>query len=196
MVENLKQTKKKETISKMMVEVKASNAQALDLREQKKADEKRLEEGILEYQRQRREKEENMIAEAKRLAAEKEAEIQRLRELQERAADRQADIDALRAKRASEEAERNQRAREAREAAHRAEVVKELEESRVKQFRDKEDRLTEQAAASRKEFLAVIAKQKADEELERRLYEQKQSALRDHAQCVRDQVSKNSDVQK
>lgn len=58
-VENEKQAKKKETISKMMVEVKASNAQALDLREQKKADEKRLEEEILEYQRQRREKEEN-----------------------------------------------------------------------------------------------------------------------------------------
>jgi hypothetical protein len=46
--------------------------------------------------------------------------------------------------------------------------------------------LTEQAAASRKEFLAVISKQKADEELERRLYEQKQQALRNHAQCVRD----------
>lgn len=58
-VENEKQAKKKETISKMMVEVKASNAQALDLREQKKAEEKRLEEEILEYQRQRREKEEN-----------------------------------------------------------------------------------------------------------------------------------------
>ena len=37
---------------------------------------------------------------------EKEREIQRLRELQEKAADRQAEIDALRAKRAFEEGER------------------------------------------------------------------------------------------
>jgi len=48
-VENTKQTKKRETITKMMVEVKASNAQALDLREQKKAGERALEEEILEY---------------------------------------------------------------------------------------------------------------------------------------------------
>jgi len=59
----------------MMVEVKASNAQALDLKEQKKADERRLEEEILEYQRKRREAEEEKVAEARRVAQEKENEI-------------------------------------------------------------------------------------------------------------------------
>lgn len=139
----------------------------------------------MDYQRNKREKEEAVAAEARRVADEKEKEIQRLRELQERAADRQADIDALRAKRASEEAERNQRAREAKEAAHRAAVIKDLEESRLRQFRDREERFACQAAAERKEFLGVISKQKADEENERRLAEKKAAALRDHATCIR-----------
>lgn len=51
-----------------MNEVKASNAQALDLKEQKKADERRMEDEILEYQRKRRETEEGIVAEAKRVA--------------------------------------------------------------------------------------------------------------------------------
>lgn len=51
-------------------------------------------------------KEEQAAIEAKRIRDEKEREIQRLRELQEKAADRQGEIDALRAKRAYEEGER------------------------------------------------------------------------------------------
>jgi len=47
-----------------------------------------------------------MIAKQKRIKDEKEKEIQRLRELQERANDRQAELDALRAKRATEANER------------------------------------------------------------------------------------------
>lgn len=46
------------------------------------------------------------MAEEKRIRDEKEKEVQRLRDLQEKAQDRQAEIDALRAKRAFEEGER------------------------------------------------------------------------------------------
>jgi len=80
-VEEKKKADKKVAVVKMMNEVKASNAQALDLKEQKKADERRMEDEILEYQRKRRETEEGIVAEAKRVAQEKENEIQRLREL-------------------------------------------------------------------------------------------------------------------
>lgn len=67
-VEEKKKADKKIAVVKMMNEVKASNAQALDLKEQKKADERRMEDEILEYQRKRRETEEGIIAEAKRVA--------------------------------------------------------------------------------------------------------------------------------
>lgn len=69
---------------------------------------------------------------AKKLAEEKEREIQRLRELQERAADRQAEIDGLRAKRAAEDNERGARNKERAEKVHRQGVVKDLEHARIK----------------------------------------------------------------
>jgi hypothetical protein len=46
------------------------------------------------------------LAEQKRIKDEKEREIQRLREMQEKANDRQAELDALRAQRATEQNER------------------------------------------------------------------------------------------
>ena len=57
-------------------------------------------------------KEEEELAERKRIRDEKEKETQRLREKQERAQDKQAELDAIRAKRAFEEAERKAREKE------------------------------------------------------------------------------------
>jgi len=51
---------------------------------------------IVEYEAKKRAEVEAQLAEEKKLKEEKELEIKRLRDLQERAADRQAEIDALR----------------------------------------------------------------------------------------------------
>lgn len=51
---------------------------------------------IVAYEAEKRAMIEAQIAEEKKLKEEKELEIKRLRDLQERAADRQAEIDALR----------------------------------------------------------------------------------------------------
>jgi len=59
------------------------------------------------------------LAEKIRQKEEKELEVQRLREMQEKASDRQADIDAIRAKRSQEEADRALRERERRESEKR-----------------------------------------------------------------------------
>lgn len=69
---------------------------------------------------------------------EKEKEIQKLREMQEKAADRQADIDALRAKRAFEEGERNARKREVLENEKRVRLLAEMEVARATQFAERE----------------------------------------------------------
>lgn len=55
----------------------------------------------------------------RRIKDDKEREVQRLREMQEKANDRQSELDALRAKRAMELNERQARAKEAREAAQK-----------------------------------------------------------------------------
>jgi hypothetical protein len=66
----------------------------------------------------------------KRIKEEKEMEVARLRELQEKAADRQAEIDALRAKRAFEEGERAARDKERRDLEHKQKVLKDMEDAR------------------------------------------------------------------
>ena len=71
----------------------------------------------------------------------KEREIQKLRDLQEKAADRQADIDALRAKRAFEEGERNARKREVLENEKRVRLLAEMEVARATQFAERERNL-------------------------------------------------------
>lgn len=65
--------------------------------------------------------------------------------MQEKAQDRQAEIDALRAKRAFEESERIAREKERKELEHKQKVLRELEEARQQQFLDRERRLAEQA---------------------------------------------------
>jgi len=52
--------------------------------------------------------------------------------MQERAQDRQSEIDYLRAKRAFEESERQARLKEKKELEHKQQVVQELEEARQK----------------------------------------------------------------
>ena len=60
----------------------------------------------LKYNMEKAKKEEEEIAEKKRLQAQRERETQKMREKQEKFADKQALLDELRAKRAYEEAER------------------------------------------------------------------------------------------
>lgn len=63
--------------------------------------------------------------------------------MQEKAADKQSEIDALRAKRAFEESERLERDKERREREHRLKVLRDMEEARRKQFLEKERTLAE-----------------------------------------------------
>ena len=127
----------------MMVEVEESNQRAIDVKDEKKKQEKNLEMKIVDYNKQKALREEETLAEQKRIKEEKEREVQRLRELQEKAQDRQSEIDALRAKRAFEESERQAREKERKELEHKQKVLEDLEAARQQQFMDRERRLAE-----------------------------------------------------
>lgn len=115
-----------------MREVDASNKQSLLLKEQKALEDKNLDASVAQFQKNKASKEEAKATEKRIAQAEKEAEIQKLRELQERADDRQGEIDALRAKRAFEQNERDHRTKERTAEEKRKRVVKELEAARRK----------------------------------------------------------------
>merc|ERR1719453_1780243 len=103
--EEIEQQKaKKLAAARLMDEVNDANAAATKIKEERLLAEKLEEQKILEYQRakEQREREEELA----RLAAAKEEETMRLRAQQEKAQDKAAEMDALRAKRAMEGAER------------------------------------------------------------------------------------------
>lgn len=72
----------------MMAQVEVSNQKAIDAKQARKLEEQKMEQSIVDYNKKKAAKEEAMAAEAARIRDEKEKEIQRLRELQEKAADR------------------------------------------------------------------------------------------------------------
>ena len=87
---------------------------------------------------------------------EKEREVAKLRALQERAKDEQAERDALRAKRAAEAHEREWRKKEADEVRKNIEMNTLLREAREQQMKQKEHVLAVQAYRDRVEFEKVL----------------------------------------
>merc|ERR1719247_1661187 len=140
--EEVEQGKAKRFAAKrLMDEVNEANAAATKIKEERLLAERLEEQKILEYQRAKEQREREREEELQRLADEKEAETARLRAQQEKMQDKAAEMDALRAKRAMEAAER---------AA-----------------REKERRLAEQAKFERDEFERIIQVQMQQEEAER-----------------------------
>jgi hypothetical protein len=99
--------------------------------------------------------------------------VQKLREKQERARDKQSELDAIRAKRAYEEAERAARERERQEIIIKNKKVVELLEANEKQKLEKEYKIGEQARQEQEEYQRIIEKQIKDLEFERRKEEGK-----------------------
>jgi hypothetical protein len=110
----------------------------------------------------------------------KEKEIQKMREKQEKAKDKQSELDAIRAKRAYEEAERQARLRERQEIITKQRKIDELLEANERQKMDKELKLAEQAKSEQEEYNKIIDKQIIDLNNEKRKEEERVQMRYDH----------------
>merc|ERR1719231_708098 len=91
---------KREAGHKLLEEVALANAEQIRLKKKQQEAEKEEERRIAAYLREKELREQEYQMEQERIAAEKERETARLRAMQERAQDKQAELDALRTKRA------------------------------------------------------------------------------------------------
>jgi hypothetical protein len=166
--EDLKETlKKKDASRRLMEDVALANAEQIRLKSRQHEMEQEEERQIAEYIREKQLREQAQVEEQIKLKAEKEKEIARLRSLQEKAQDKQAEMDALRARRAQEAYDREWRTKE-REASVRQQAINEdLSKAREQQKVEKENMLRDQARFEKEEFERVIAVQKSAEEQER-----------------------------
>merc|ERR1719478_9173 len=183
------QKAKKIAANRLMEEVNTANSAAMKIKEEKMLAEKLEDQKILDYQRQKEIREREIEEEKARLAAEKEAETTRLRAMQERAQDKAAEMDALRAKRAVEAAERVAREKELQERRRIEAINKELAAARQQQQAEKERRLAEQAKFERDEFERIIEVQMQQEEAERHRQSEEHRMRRKHVDELRGQIS-------
>jgi len=135
------------------------NADIIKRKELGAEQERLLEKKVIQYQKDKAEREAAFEREQEKQRIEKERETARLRALQERARDEQAERDALRAKRAQEKSERDWRKKEAEDSRQKAETEAMLKAARSQQMEQKEHFLAVQAQRERGDFERVLQAQ-------------------------------------
>jgi len=170
-VDRLNDIKHKQRIeyeAKIGLEVLATNKIATQYKERRKKEEIEGDRKIFEYNQSLIKKEEEELREKLKLAELKEREVQMMRDKQEKAMDRNAELDAIRAKRAFEAAEREERRKEKLEAELKHIKMKELLEFNEYQKLEKEFKLSDEAKTAKIEFDGIIKKQIKDKDLEQK----------------------------
>jgi len=169
-------------------ELNKANAEILKRKELKVLQEKAEELKVLEFQKRKAEREAAFEREQEKARIEKEMETAKLRSMQERAKDEQAERDSLRAKRAQEQAEREWRRKEAGEMRKKAELEDSLKCARTVQMQQKEHFLAVQAQRERAEFERVLRAQKELVEKQKREEGIARGRKLNHADDVRAQI--------
>lgn len=187
--DRMESIKKKEAAKRLMEDVALANAEQIRLKNRQREMEQEEEHQIAAYLREKERREQEVQEEQLRIKAEKEKEIARLRSQQEKAQDKQAELDALRARRAQEAYDREWRQREKETAFRSSAINAELTRARETQMREREYLLSDQAKQEREEFERIIAVQKEAEEAERQKRENEMALRRQNAAALAKQIA-------
>eukprot|EP00750_Incisomonas_marina_P007928 INCI15082.1.p1 GENE.INCI15082.1~~INCI15082.1.p1 ORF type:complete len:502 (+),score=143.70 INCI15082.1:196-1701(+) len=189
---------KKAQAKVMLDSILKDNAQSIEAKRRAKQLDIEEDLRIQRYQEERAAKEAAAEAEKVRLAAEREAQLSKMREQQQKVADQGAALDALRAKRAAEANERKARQRDLREAEERKAKIDELQRYRAMQQLAKEYAVEEvrreQEEAYNRNYAVRKAQLAKTQEQEQRLHSQKVRHRDDLKRSIveRDAARKNS----
>lgn len=176
---------------RMLDDVLRANAEQAKAKLVKKQQEIAEDLQIAEYIRQKEMREQEMEREQLRIKAKKEKETARLRALQEKAADRQSQIDELRAKRYQEERDRAWRASQLANAQKKEAQMKEILGSRDQQRKAKARQMAEQALQEREEYYNVLEVQRRSAKQEDDARRAAQDARYRHKEEIMRQIKQN-----
>ena len=194
--DRLEAIKKKEGAKRLMEDVALANAEQIRLKNRQREMEQEEERQIAAYIKDKERRDQDVVDEQLRIKAEKEKEIARLRAMQEKAQDKQAELDALRARRAQEAYDREFRQKE-RDAASRAAAINaDLKAAREKQKFEKEMMLSEQGRQEKEEFERIIAVQRMEDEVERQKREREMTFRRSNADNLKKQITEIEEMRK
>eukprot|EP01064_Diplonema_japonicum_P026285 TRINITY_DN37705_c0_g1_i1.p1 TRINITY_DN37705_c0_g1~~TRINITY_DN37705_c0_g1_i1.p1 ORF type:complete len:479 (+),score=134.26 TRINITY_DN37705_c0_g1_i1:43-1479(+) len=188
--------KKKEAAKRLMEDVALANAEQIRLKNRQREVEQAEDRRRSEYIKEKDAREQEIQAEHERVKSEKEREIARLRSLQEKAQDKQAELDALRARRAQEAAEREFRQKEKEAIARVTAINADLARARQSQKLEKEQTLTEQAKLENEEFERIIAVQRQWDSQEQSKKELEKERRLKNAEDLRMQIEEMEELRK
>ena len=177
-------------------EAVAANKIAQLAKQKKVLEEKEEDLKILIFQREKDKQEEAILAEKKRIAAEKEIELQKLREKQKRSSDKQGELDAIRAKRAFEENERKERQKEEEKKLEQQRIMEMLVMENKKQKEAKEKILAEEAKKEKEEFNKRIMEQMKEMEKEKEIALKKKEDNLKNQEAILQQIAQKEELGK
>lgn len=178
---------------KLLAEVSLANAAIIERKKHMMDADKEENARIARYIRDRDLKEEAQAKEAERIAHEKELETARLRAQQEKVADRQSELDELRAIRAAEAYEREWRQKERAEMERKMAINQDLKQAREQQKQVKMKQLADQARTEQEDFYRVIAAQREQEQMERQQAVQLAHIRTRHKEEILNQIAQNDE---
>mmetsp|Transcript_4767 Transcript_4767/g.13211 ORF Transcript_4767/g.13211 Transcript_4767/m.13211 type:complete len:505 (-) Transcript_4767:289-1803(-) len=190
------QAERREQNRRLMEEVALANAEQIRMKNRLAAQDKEEERRILLYNKQREAREREEAHEKEKRRVEKEAEVERMRNAQKRMADVQSELDALRMKRADEEAERAWRRKEKAEAERLRAVHSQLSEAREAQKEEKERRMIEATLLEKEEFDYTLKVQAEQEAREAAALSAKKSAQNQYKEELQAQIVMNAVARK
>ena len=174
-------------------EIDAINEVNLKAKAVRAEQERIAEERVLAYQRAKEERERQLEEEAIRIRVEKEIEIAKLRQAQERASDLQAERDALRAKRHEEQTEREYRRKVREDLARKQRMEADMATAREEQISGKRHLSAVQAARERAEFDKQLLEQTKEVERMQEQQAHRQDNLKNYASAVRCQIAQREE---
>ena len=177
----------KEAEKRIQESVEANQKAILAKKERIKAE--REEDLRLEqYNREKYKKEEEAYKEKKRLEHEKEIELQKLREKQEKVQDNQELLDEIRARRSFDETNMKAREKEKEEMRLKEQRIRELILANNKQKLNKELQMAEEAIKEKEEFERIIKEHQKEIQHEKELEKKKIRKLLEHKEILKRQI--------
>lgn len=181
---------------KLLEEVANANLWQIERKKKIISAEKEEDARIADYIAKKEAKEAAFAEEQDRIRREKEFEVARLRAMQEKANDRQAEIDELRAMRAQEAYEREWREKERAEMARIAAINDDLARAREQQKLVKMKQLADQARMEQEDFFRIIDAQQQKEQEDVMLAQQQAAIRKMHKEEILAQIADNEECKR
>jgi hypothetical protein len=169
--------------------VKKENAKSLQRKMELKQRDIEEDQAIMRYDRLKAEEARRREEEAKKEAHEKEMQISKLRAMQEKASNKQAEVDELRAKRASEDREREARGKEAKERERKEKQLNEMKEAHEKQAQYKKYQKAIEMQRQEEEFHKIQVEAEKSRRADQERAAREAEARNGHSVLIRDQIS-------